>query len=477
MKVSLDAQASSDGLTTGITNVYFSVLGSEPTPPVLNGLVSPSVSNENGVLSPELTWVKDFPLTATIAGDADSYSASLGLVSGDTWTFEASNSGPYTLTAHRDGFVDSASGTLSLIEAQLEGLGPYVNTNGIIGFSIPCGEEINKDFLMNTESLTPTVNTTYATTTLPSGSSLDGNTFTYTPSCSPGSPTNATFGITPTIDAQGNDKTLDQVIVDIDITGVESGLQVFGLDYDLDGQVNNQFVPGEYRIENEVPYFCDSFARETRIISNDPDNTTYEILEGEGNADIFDNLLFFGATSANHPSCNNHPVIDSDGNVETPGGLENTLVIEATSPLGSKTFSVDTRAYSPMITHVYVEPGQTSGGSERDPYVVQFDENKFSEMINLSYDRISGQPHNLTLVPAISHYDVDLMRPTRSYTFESNNQPSWMGLAPSTGVISASPTASNPGTGFVFPWPEYTIKVGSTQGTNVYKLEITVTDD
>jgi len=253
------------------------------------------------------------------------------------------------------------------------------------------------------------------------------------------------------------------------------GLEILGLDYDLDGNVNNQFVPGDDRIENEVPYFCSTLGRNTRIISNDPD-TTYTIVSGE-NAVIDDtNRLRFGALP-DSAGCNTHPVIDSDGNVETPGGLENVVVIEATSPLGTKTFSVDTRAYSPMITHVYVEPGQTSGGSERDPYVVQFDENKFSEMMNLSYDRIPGQPHNLTLVPAISHYDVDLMRPERSYNFDHNNQPSWMSLDAFLGVIDASPTASNPGDGFVLPRPSYTINVGSTEGPELYRLNITVNDD
>ncbi|MGY6588617.1 MAG: hypothetical protein ACXIUB_10090 [Wenzhouxiangella sp.] len=476
----INAQGNSQDLEDIVVNI--SVDGvAQPQAPSLYGIMVPPITNDGGELSPDLTWIKDFPGSFEIDGDASSYSSSIGSVTGNTWTFNESNSGPYTLTAHRDGLQDSATGQLELIEAQVAALGnvPVVRVGEELRVDkeLECGESYALSFSANTDSLEPSVGVTYsAATTLPAGATLEDGVLSYTPSCT--GPDNAQFLLDTEIQAQGNTKGLEQVLVNMDITGTGSALQIFGLDYDFNGQVNNQLIPGVNQIENEVPYFCSDIPREMFILSNDPDNTTYTILEGNDYAFIDPNdndLLILGAIPANNPDCAVRPIMDSDGNVETPGGLENTVVIQATSPLGSKTFSVDTRGYSPMITHVRVEPAPTSGGTPRDPYVAQFDSNMFSEMINLSYDRPAGIPHRMYLEPVIPFDEVDLMRPTRGYVFEHNNQPFWMSLDMFDGVIDASPTASD--AGFVFPWPEYKINVGSTQGPNVYKLEITVTDD
>lgn len=293
---------------------------------------------------------------------------------------------------------------------------------------------------------------------------------------------------TLSVDAQANSDGLvtNPVTVLFDVnTNTPSGPTILGLDYNFDEQVNNNMLPTGDALELEVPYFCSNISRDAIIVSDDPDNTTYTVVQGESNAAISSvnpNRLRLFADPNIYSGCNVPPTIDSNGNVETDpinnlllGGLENTVVIEATNPSGTTTFSVNTRGYSPMISHVYVEPAQTSGGSERDPYVARFDSNKFSEMINLSYDRIPGQPHHMTLKPVISHDDVALMRPTRNYVFEHNNQPFWMSLDMFDGIIDASPTASEAGP--VFPRPNYTIKVGSTSGPDVYSLRLTVTDD
>lgn len=482
---SVSANSPAFQITDSVTLVLTGFAPGPETPVLfgvdLSGDSEADITNIDGILTPNLNWIKDFPLESVLLGDASSYSSSIGSVTGNQWTFEESNSAPYTLVAHRDGLTDQGEGQLDLREAQVAALGnaPVVRVGGELRVDkeLACGESYNLAFSTNTDDLVPSVGVTYsAATTVPPNSSLSPEgVFSFTPSCT--GPDNVLFLTDAQIQAQGNTKSLEQVLVNMDITGVESGLEIFGLDYDFNGQVNNQMVVGENKLELEVPYFCDGMSRDMFILSNDSDNTTYEILEGNNYAFIDPNdpdLLRFFVSSSSNPDCNAHPVIDSDGNVETPGGLENTVVIQATSPLGSKTFSVDTRAYSPMITHVRVEPAQTSGGTPRDPYVVQFDSNMFSEMINLSFDRPSGIPHRMYLVPVIPFDEVDLMRPTRGYVLEHNNQPFWMSLDMFDGVIDASPTASDAGP--VFPRPEYTIRVGGTNGPDVYRLRLTVDD-
>ncbi len=215
----------------------------------LNGDGQAEIVNQGGCLLPDLEWIKDFPLTVVIDGDADEYSASLGTVSGNEWTFESDSSGPYTLTAHRDGLDDSGDGQLDLRVAQVTHLGEEpVQDSGsewIVEKELPCGEEYSGAFVTNTDDLVPEITASYeAATTLPVGSSLTlAGMFTFAPSCSAGSPLNVIFSVDSEIASQGNSLGLEQVLVDIDITGVDPGgpppFSIFGLGFD------NEFIVTE----------------------------------------------------------------------------------------------------------------------------------------------------------------------------------------------------------------------------------------
>jgi len=205
-------------------------------PPVLDGVdVSgdgvADVVNDAGVLSPDFVWLRDFPLSVGVVGDADSYSASRGSIAGSDWSLDESVGGSYSLTAHRDGLDDSASGTLVLRDPVLERLGSNDFIAGSASFSIPCGEEYVGSLVTNTDDLVPAVTDSYSSSNLPAGASVAGDVFSYTPSCALGSPESVSFGLTPTLSAQGNNQTLDEYLVDLAITGVAqpSTVEVYGL--------------------------------------------------------------------------------------------------------------------------------------------------------------------------------------------------------------------------------------------------------
>lgn len=194
--------------------------------------------NSGGSL-PDFVWLRDFPVTVGLVGDASSYSASLGSVSGDSWSLNESVGGSYTLTAHRDGLEDSASGSLLLRDAVLERLGANDFVSGSASFSIPCGSEYSGELVTNTDDLLPSVTDSYSSSNLPNGASVSGDSFSYTPSCAQGSPENVSFGLTPTISQGGNNKTLDEYLVDLTITGVAQGpsFDVLGLGVISDTEV------------------------------------------------------------------------------------------------------------------------------------------------------------------------------------------------------------------------------------------------
>jgi len=238
---SLRVQASLSTSTTPPLRVSFTL----SNPPVFSGVDLDSdglvdLVNGSGSLS-DFFWLRGFPVTVGLVGDADSYSASIGSISGSDWSFTESVGGSYTLIAHRDGLDDSASGSLVLRDPVLERLGAHDFVSGSASFSVPCGSEFVGALVTNTDDLLPLVTDSYSSSDLPVGASLVGDVFSYTPSCVLGSPENVSFALTPTLSSGSDSQLLDEYLVDVSITGVEQSppFTIQGLDFENNGSVSS----------------------------------------------------------------------------------------------------------------------------------------------------------------------------------------------------------------------------------------------
>ncbi len=407
----------------------------------LNGDGQAETVNQGGCLLPDLEWVKDFPLTVAIDGDADEYSSSLGTVSGNEWTFEADTSGLYTLTAHRDGLEDSGDGQLDLRVARVTDLGDSPVQDSVsewrVEKELPCGEEYSGAFATNIDDLVPGITASYeAATTMPIGSSLTPEgVFTFTPSCSAGSPVNVIFAVDSEIESQGNSLGLEQVVVDIDISGVDPG----GPGPTVDGLIGADGTI-DYFVQDDngtlfispIEYLCGR----TRHLEIVGDAESYELVDSPEDMSI--QLI------DDKPTIVHEPEWELDGCADSPNGNESEFILRAHK--NNQTLDIEKTAWAmdPRIDCVTHYPGiPAGGGSPPEPveYCDDSDDGAIDEIIYLSYNIETMHEIHVHVRPSLDNYT-----PHRTYEFEGSDIDSnFMSLNVNAGVISVNPISDDEG--------------------------------